>query len=63
MMALWLVRSILCGPLKIRVNFKLLHGDCTLFRLKLILNKIKHHGKLDYPTDHLGGPLGRPDDL
>ena len=52
MVALWVVRSILGGPLKIRVNPKLLHRwhmdfkmfsfvDYTLLCWKLILNKIK----------------------
>ena len=80
MVALWVVRSILGGLLKIRVNLKLLHRwhmdfkmfsfvDYTLLCWKLILNKIKASWKtlgtknLGRPTDHLGGLLGRPDDL
>ena len=55
LMALWLVRSILRGPLKMRVNFKLLHHG----KLWLLL-ATKNLGR---PTDHLGGPLGCPDHL
>ena len=79
MVALWVVRPIFGGPLKIRVNLKLLHRwhmdfkmfsfvDYTLLCWKLILNKKaswKTLGRknLGRPTDHLGGLLGRPDDL
>ena len=83
MMVLWVVLSILGGPLKIRVNFKSLHRWHMDFRvfflwglhtilLEIDFKQIKHHGKLwlplvtkslGRPTNHLGGPLGRPDEL
>ena len=83
MMVLWVVLSILGGPLKIRVNFKSLHRWHMDFRvfflwglhtilLEINFKQIKHHGKLwlplvtkslGRPTNHLGGPLGRPDEL